>query len=109
MGDQLKVDIGQISALSTDLGKLRNNLANTPNQLHDFTASMGHPGLASATDAFGDDWDIFRTNLIQDIETLGTFSEQAATAYAAGDAALAAEIRQLMPPPPTSHLGRMLE
>lgn len=109
MGDQLKVDIGQISALSGDLGRLRNNLASTPNQLHDFTSAMGHPGLASATDAFGDDWDIFRTNLIEDIETLGTFSEQAATAYAAGDAALAAEIRQLMPPPPTSHLGRMLE
>lgn len=109
MGDQLKVDIGQISALSGDLGKLRDNLANTPNQLHDFTSSMGHPGLAAATDAFGDDWDIFRTNLVQDIETLGTFSEQAAAAYAAGDAALAAEIRQLMPPPTPSHIGRMLE
>ena len=43
MGDQLKVDIGEISALATDLGKLRDNLANTPNQLHDFTSSMGFP------------------------------------------------------------------
>ena len=109
MGDQLKVDIGEISALATDLGKLRDNLANTPNQLHDFTSSMGFPALASATDAFGDDWEIFRTNLIKDIETLGSFAEQAAAAYANGDEALAAEIRQLMPPPPTSHLGRMLE
>jgi hypothetical protein len=25
------------------------------------------------------EWDIFRTNLISDIETLGTFSEQAAS------------------------------
>lgn len=108
MGDQLKVDISQISALSGDLGRLRNNLVSSPNQLHDFTSSMGHAALATATDAFGDDWDIFRTSLIKDIETLGTFAEQAATAYAAGDAALAAEIRQLMPPP-TPHRERMFE
>ena len=108
MADQLKVDIGQISALSTDLKKLRDNLANTPNQLHDFTSAMGHAALAAATEAFGDDGNVFRTSLIHDVETLGTFSEQAATAYAAGDAALAAEIRQLVPPP-TSHLGRMLD
>ena len=108
MGDQLKVDIGQISALSTDLKKLRDNLANTPSHLHDFTSAMGHAALAASTEAFGDDWNVFRTALIQDIETLGMFSEQAATAYAAGDAALAAEIHQLMPSP-TSHLGRMLD
>jgi hypothetical protein len=69
---------------------------------------MGSPALAAATDVFGDDWNTFRTMLIQDIETLGTFAEQAAAAYAAGDAALATEIRQLMPPPPP-HRGRMYE
>lgn len=99
MSDQLKADLGLISGLSALLGRLSNELSETPHRLDEYSSAMGDAGLAKATQTLGEDWNRFRQTLIADIGTLGTFAETAAKTYAGVDTDLAASITKLMPPP----------
>lgn len=106
MSDQLKVDLGKLSDLSGLLSRLRTELGDLPNHVDNYAAAMGHQGLADATRTMGDDWNNFRSLLMTDIDTLGTFAEQAKNAYQDTDADLSKMISDVMDPAPMPLHGR---
>jgi hypothetical protein len=106
MSEQLKVDLGKLGDLSVVLSRLHNELGDLPNHVDSYVAAMGHQGLADATGTMGDDWNNFRSLLMTDIDTLGTFAEEAKNAYQDTDADLSRMINDVMNPAPMPLHGR---
>ncbi|GAA2047019.1 hypothetical protein GCM10009839_59730 [Catenulispora yoronensis] len=106
MGDNLRADLGRIHDLVHQLSQLRSNLVDAPSRFDESAADMGNKAMSAATTVFGDDWGVFRTQLVDDITKLGVFADTAAKTYAGLDADLARQIHGVLDAPPPSH--RML-
>ncbi|NUP52689.1 MAG: hypothetical protein HOW97_36015 [Catenulispora sp.] len=99
MGDQLRADLGRIHDLVRQLNQLCGNLSDTPTRFDEMAGAMGNDAMSAATTAFGDDWGLFRGQLIADLTKLGVFAETAAQSYAGVDSDLAGRIHGMLAPP----------
>lgn len=89
MASTLVVDTTQLHSLGSRLNTVRDQLANTANQLSKHEPSLGAPSIATALHDFEDHWGRGRRQLTEKADALAQMLTDSASNYTTTDADVA--------------------
>lgn len=92
MGD-LVVDLGLLASTAGALSMLIEEFSNASQIVTSYQEAVGDPALVSALEAFADDWQVHRQDLLSSMESVYKMATQSRRAYIATDDKLAQDLK----------------